>query len=262
MFILKNWHLNEYSYGCNASGNTFGNYKFYEGQFIHTSKIEKIYLAEKDVYILKTHSGSLYQVRESDIDPEYFEQTRRLLEKFEVTDSQSDSDELKKAEEVLLNKKSIVDNAASYALEHIGINELYLVVTGMDVLKAVFKNSGGIYEIKPRLHVGMFQDSVLITDFEYGTVDFRFFPNNISMEPYHWSDNLEKIHIRNIGKRDFMFLATDKNIVCKAGEITEIAKEEYSGEGLISPDAVNGKSLLSDMTEHFNAAPGCGGFKS
>ena len=104
----------------------------------------------------------------------------------------------------------------------------------------MYKHEGQVYEIPEKVHVGMFQDSVLITDWEHGNVDFRFFPN-YQMEPYHWSDGLEKIHIHNLDTREFYFKGTDGAICMKAGEITVVEKSAYRGEGLFSPDAVNGK---------------------
>ena len=79
---------------------------------------------------------------------------------------------------------------------------------------------------------------------EHGQVDFRYFPN-VNMQPYHWSDGLESVYIHNIDTYDFMFQGTKEDILCAQGNVTKIEKDNYTGEGLFSPDVVNGKCVLT-----------------
>lgn len=138
--------------------------------------------------------------------------------------------------------------AGEYVEQHVGNNEMYLVMEGMKVIKALFRHENSTYELKAQVHEGLYQDSVLITDWLHGYVDFRYFPRG-EMQPYHWSDGLEKIHIYNIGICDFFFKGTKENILCKVNEIVEISKQKYCGEMLLSPDAVNGKCMFTINAE-------------
>ena len=71
----------------------------------------------------------------------------------------------------------------------------------------------------------MFQNSILIRNSE---IDFRYFSNAI-LEPYCWSDGLEKIFINNVGNHDIMFRGQNWTVVteCKVNEITVIDKCTY-----------------------------------
>lgn len=119
---------------------------------------------------------------------------------------------------------------------------------GTDVIRAVFRAADGApVSVKPTVHVGMFQDSVLITDWEGGTVDFRYFPRGGRMEPYHVSDGLRTVKVRNLGERAVYFGKAAREAVCPPGKIAAVPAAEHDDEGLFSPDAVNGKSLFHQI---------------
>ena len=72
---------------------------------------------------------------------------------------------------------------------------------GVLTKEAYFKDSDGkITEITVTTHTGMFQDSYLVTDFDNGKVDFRYWDYPRGIKPYHWSDGLSAIRIENTGK--------------------------------------------------------------
>ena len=77
-----------------------------------------------------------------------------------------------------------------------------------------------------------------------GLCDWRIFPSVFSVQPYHWSDGLKAVHIENAGE-PFVFKGSCGDIVCKSGEVTVVKEEDFVGEGLFSPDTVNGKCLSS-----------------
>ena len=78
-------------------------------------------------------------------------------------------------------------------------------------------------QIHPCVHTGMFQDSILITDWNQGCIDFRCYPDGC-IKPYCWSGELEKIFVHNIGGT-IDFIGTKETYICISGEITEISKE-------------------------------------
>ena len=98
--------------------------------------------------------------------------------------------------------------------------------------------------IKPYLHVGTFQDSVLYmknaeTD-DSCSLDFRYFPRN-DIETYSWSDNIKYAVIKNTLEKEIIF----NNERIQPGE-TKIFTPKNHREGLFSPDCHNGKSVLSE----------------
>ena len=247
MLELKQWSLKKREKDgiFYANGNVYGHYRLSDGDYIHTSYIVNGYLLEKGVYVFETYSGSLYQLSESEMNAALSENTKRILEKVEWKKADDIRERLDHANNEFEKRvrEDVVNNAKDWAEANLGNGELYLIMESMKVLKALYKVEEQTYEISVKVHSGMFQDSVLITDWENGNVDFRFFPN-FQMEPYHWSDGLEKLHIYNIALKSFGFKGTDSEILCEAGKITTVNKTAYRGEGLFSPDAVNGKCVF------------------
>lgn len=252
MLTLKNWDIRKTRGGhLYANGNVYGHYRLEDEDFIHTSNIERIYRLEGNRYIFETRSGSLYQLEEAEMDSKRSEKTKELMSEMEIIDNDTSIiARVNKSGEEFFEKKqareSTLENAINWSEQNMNNIELYLVMDKMYVLKAVAKCENSVYEIIPSDHIGMFQDSVLVTDWEYGNVDFRYFPNAL-MEPYHWSDGLNNIYINNIGSIDIVFKGTDEEIVCEIGKITKIGKHVYRGEGLFSPDIVSGKCALKHL---------------
>ena len=117
-------------------------------------------------------------------------------------------------------------------------------IAGYTALIAFYKDeNNATEEVTIDCHVGMFQDSILIQNWE--KVDFRFFPREFhQIEPYHWSDGLERIHFENIGEKA-VFQGSKETIELPTNSITVVESSAYRGEGLFSPDCVNGKSAFS-----------------
>lgn len=82
-------------------------------------------------------------------------------------------------------------------------------------------NEKELKEIQIAKHLGMFEDSVLITDFE-NNVDFRFFFNPNEIRPYSWNEELKTIKIYNFG-HDINFSHEDKEVQVKRNELTVIS---------------------------------------
>ena len=97
--------------------------------------------------------------------------------------------------------------------------------------------------VKPYIHVGMFQDSVLYMkyrqDEEDTALDFRYFPKGTLMETYSWSDNIKQAVIKNM--KGYSIFFNEQEVL--PGE-TKIFTPEGHVQGLISPDCYNGKSAL------------------
>lgn len=254
--ILLDWYLRKANFVEGefvfAQGTVFGHHKLRDDLRINTSVIQKIYLLKDESFVLETKSGSFYNVQKSDIKPEELDSTIKLMEQFEILDGSHIEEKVKaetqKARERQEKRKKVLENLEEIAKSSMDEDGLYLCISGMETLKAILKKGNAFREIAPYTHVSYSQDSILITDWNDGDVDFRYFPKR-NMEPYHWSDGLDNLYIHNIDDKSFDFCGSDRKIECKSGEITKIPHSEYRGEGLFSPDAVNGKSIFTKMSE-------------
>lgn len=139
-----------------------------------------------------------------------------------------------------LKQKKEEDNTRLISIVKDKENSIYLEVSNISYGNTLAYNiNGETGVIEPEIHVGMFQDSILYM--LENKVDFRYFPKGTLMEIYSWSDNIERVIIKNIKKYD---IKVDEQLI-KAGDTVEINKNDYRC-GLISPNCVNGSSLLID----------------
>ena len=248
MIQLTDWYFSKHNLkGTNkkcyiAHGFVSGHPEIEDGTHIDTSIIEQIKLDKiNNRLLMYTHSKNEYELLFADIYLEEFKKIQGYLHKFDIP-------ALSLSECKKLQEKSKIEKIAK-ADSILKNNELYLKMVGVFVRKAFFKNNEGkVREIPVKPHIGMFQDSYLITDWEKHEVDFRYFDDIRSIRPYHWSDGLEAIQIENAGSTDLLFFSDD-NLLCKAGEITLIESTQFGREGLFSPDVVNGKCICSEDIE-------------
>lgn len=166
------------------------------------------------------------------------------INKFEIEGNKEYIDEITKIielstigkkelqEERILENKRLISEADKYS------NCIYLEVSNIsegDTLAYNVRDEKGV--IKPLLHVGMFQDSVLYMKDDL--VDFRYFPRGMGLEIYSWSDNIECLRVKNMKNYD---ITVDKQII-RPGETVIIDNNNYNC-GLISLNCVDGKSIL------------------
>lgn len=236
MYRLKEWFLDTSTNGLSGRGNCYDNPNFFSGDFITTSHIKRIEVENEEERLkLFTKSGSCYVLDYADINDSEIESTQKVLKGMNVAIDLQRCIALKE-ERIRAAKKKVAE-----LLKH---NELYVIMTGTQgVTEAYFKRKDdAIVPVSVSVHMGMFRDSIIVA--ANGLCDWRIFPSLFDVEPYHWSDNLEAVHIENIGE-NFMFVGSNGEILCKSGVVTVIKSDQYVGEELISPDAVNGKCLLS-----------------
>lgn len=106
--------------------------------------------------------------------------------------------------------------------------ELLLIMAGGNVIAGYYKKKGGeVVEADIRVHQGMIQDSVLV---QYaGDIDFRFFPqgwNCDEIQPYQWSESIDRIIISNVGEK-LKFISSDDILVCEQGEELVVERGDY-----------------------------------
>lgn len=222
MYILLNWVLrNSPQIGIIAEGNVINNPKFYSGQNIFTSKIERVSIDnENKQFIFTTHSGSNYIAKFEEINIELIKEIEYNFEFINIH-----NDYLAICKSAYKDKK---ERLKKYIIDILNPNELYIEMVGIVFKKAFFMtNKREIKEIPITRHIGTFQDSVLITDFYEGTVDIRFWDINYNtIQPYRWSEGLEAIKIYNFGD-DIIYNNDEVKIVLKRNELIEIKYDNY-----------------------------------
>lgn len=238
MYTMKNWYLDPYNDKFRCRGHCYGNPRFFSGEFVTTSYIVSIEVEDDEERLkLFTKSGSCYILGYADISESAVEQTEKALKSMGVALDLQRCVRLKE------------DRLKTFKVELAGLlkpNELYVVMTGgLGIVEAYFKSEEDVVQMPVRVHTGTFQDSIYVSDYATGLCDWRIFPNVFCVQPYHWSDNIQAVHINNVGD-EFYFKGTSREILCKSGEVTVIKHEDYVGEGLLSPDAVNGKCVFFD----------------
>lgn len=236
---LYNWSLYDYRGFAKAHGRVFGHpsYKVADGISVDTSPVQDAAVVDGTLVLL-TLSGTEYHLRPEEIDPDRTEVTAENLAFFGVeTGFVEDCLRARRAEDARLMEEE------GRLLEP---GELLLTTCWNRTIRALFRAAdGALVSVQPAVHGGMFQDSILITDREGGRVDFRYFPTGSGnrIEPYHISDGLRVIKLHNLGGPTVFFGNAECEVRCPPGEITAIQAAEHDREGLVSPDAVNGKGL-------------------
>lgn len=238
MLTLKNWnldypHFNDWNV---AWGLVSDHPSLPADGLIHTSPVAEAELVD-GVLLLTTASDHLYTLLPEWFDPNYQESTAACLERLGLDAGFADAcvQARTEADQVRLAEDG----------REMGPGELLLEVIGVTALQALFLTAEGQpVPLRPMLHLSMTQDSVLFADWENRTVDFRYWPRQGRIVPYHISDGLHTVKIRNLGGGPVIFGREGKEVMCPAGEVTAIPAAEHDREGLFSPDAVNGKSIF------------------
>lgn len=242
MPTLFHWRLNAREDSTVlARGLVSGHPKLPDGFSCRTSPVQTARM-EDGVLTLVTATGHRYVLRPEAVAPDRLEETAAGLERLGLDPGLAERwGQLRQEEDARRQARLTAELAPG---------ELLLEVVGSNALSAFFRAARGeLREVKPDVHVGMFQDSVLVTDWEGGEVDFRYFPMGNRLEPYHISDGLTAIRLSNLGGAETAFGAAGRETRCPAGEVTLLPMAEHEAEGLLSPDAVNGKGLFSKLKE-------------
>lgn len=243
MFRLRNWYLEDAGDFIRGFGECYGNPRFCEGYYIHTSRVQKIETEEQSLKLF-TKSGSCYVAAFKDANEHVLEHTQKALQLMGIP---FDVEKCK-----MLMRQRTEDEKCQVS-KAIYSSELYVKMAGgRSVLSAYFKMADSVVvEISVVRHESFYSDdSILVTDWKNGLCDWRIFPMGDIVRPYHWSDGLKAVSIENIGD-DFIFKGSSRDILCKHGTITRITDKEYVGEELLSPDAVNGKNILRTENKYY-----------
>lgn len=219
MYMLLNWSLRDVpGVGVILTGNVINNIKFYNGQNITTSKIKEVCIdGENKQFNFITHSGSNYIAKFEDININLINGIEYMFNLINISKDYVDI-----CKKLYKDKE---DRLKKYVREILKPNELYIEIIGIVFKKAFFMtDKREIKEIPIRVHIGTFQDSVLITDFNNNSIDIRFWDiNNNAICSYQWNEELKSIKIYNLGN-DITYETNEVNIIIKQNKLTEIKR--------------------------------------
>lgn len=253
MHLAKFILVHTFCLWAQCSTHSHSKAKLPDGMHIHTSAVQEMAVEEGGL-VLVTYSGTRYVLKPEGIHPRCGEDAAshpemgRDIGKETVSSLEQFGIGAGFMEDCLRARREADARLMEEEGRLLEPEELLLTTRDVSVVRALFRTADGTpVSVEPTIHSGMFQDSILVTDWKCGTVDFRYFPMGDRMEPYHISDGLKVIKVRNIGNRPVYFGKPGREVICPPGELTAIPAAEHDDEGLFSPDAVNGKGLYQTM---------------
>lgn len=238
MTKLAKWHVEEILESFVLGGFTVkDDDRFLAGSSILTSMIDTVEVDEANkAFIFHTMSGSEYLCSFEDIriSARFAEFSKDNLERMSISRAFVD-EAIKLAHE---KERIFVEWLEANVLD----GDLFLEAGAGGIISVHFKYQGRVHRLSSQIHMGMFKDSYLYQ--LSGVVDFRHYEFcGGQVNTYHMSDSIKRLVVNNIGSRP----VTIDGIVYEHGMTATCVTEENHPEGLVSPDAFNGKGLFSDF---------------
>ncbi|MCI8661052.1 MAG: hypothetical protein HFG54_12560 [Lachnospiraceae bacterium] len=223
MYELKKWQLSCRGEKVVGKGRCYGNPKFCEGCFIHTSAVVEAKLSEdRDRIFLTTRSGNQYVLFLGEMDEGAKEIT---WEGAKVLGLSLDRERC----------LSLLQQAQQERREYLeGILkpcEMYVKLNGaLMTAEAYYRTEQGeLLELEAGCHVGMFTDSVLVGGFGWNqkkcSCEWRYMICGSGISCYFWDGELDAVRIFNEGQ-DFIAEDSGRKILCKEKEITVLNRKE------------------------------------
>ena len=244
MTKLAKWHVEEILENFVLGGFTVkDDDRFLACSSILISMIDTVEVDEPNkAFIFHTMSGSEYLCPFEDIrwTDRFAEFSKDNLERLKVVSHFVD-EAIKLAHE----KESFLVTKLESELSN---GDLYLELGAGGIISVHFKYLDGVHRISSREHLGMFVDSYLYC--LSGVVDFRHYAFcGGQVNTYHMSDSIKRLVVNNIGGKP---VTIDKKVYESGTTITCVTEENHP-EGLVSPDAFNGKSWMTDFVKEGNS---------
>ncbi len=244
MTKLAKWHVEEILENFVLGGFTVkDDDRFLACSSILISMIDTVEVDEPNkAFVFHTMSGSEYLCSFEDIriTQRFAEFSKDNLERLKVVSHFVD-EAIKLAHE----KESFLVTKLESELSN---GDLYLELGAGGIISVHFKYLDGVHRISSREHLGMFVDSYLYC--LSGVVDFRHYAFcGGQVNTYHMSDSIKRLVVNNIGGKP---VTIDKKVYESGTTITCVTEENHP-EGLVSPDAFNGKSWMTDFVKEGNS---------
>ena len=219
MYELKKWQLNCRGEKVIARGRCYGNPKFHEGCFIHTSPVMKAELSEEKI-VLTTRSGSHYELSFGEIDESEKELTGEAAEALGLSLDM---------ERCLSLWQQARERKREYLAEILNPSEMYIKLDGELMAEEAFYRTGQgeIIELIIRRHMGMFTDSVIVGGLEWNrrecSCEWRYMICGSGISVYFWNGQLDVVRIFHEGP-DFVAGDLGREILCRRNEITAVER--------------------------------------
>lgn len=204
-----------------------------EGANIHTSRICHVERAG-DSLQMETFSGSIYHLQMRERSPRAHEaETLDPAQLGLPADFWAQCARARK-------EASRAEEAELQPL--ISPGTLFMRIVSTSILSALWMGTDArIHDASVKIHSGMFQDSYLIRSAyreakETGNADIRFFavpffPAWVRLEPYHISEGIKSLLVRNEGCTNIAVGSESKNILCLPGMTTSVPIRDQSCNG-------------------------------
>lgn len=263
--LMKNWEidflLNDYANEYNLNGVAEDHPKLGKNVFVaYTSQLKNAFIKDDTLYY--ETKNTLYVCPLKYIDRKKLlskyskEELLSILNKLEEVSSDIDfvikaqveialynnhiedfvlSDFSKKVYEIaLMGEKDLIEDEVRERDRLLNIvsnpnflNSVYIEVSKIaygDTL--AFNINGELGIIKPSQHTGMFQDSILYSNYKEPRFDIRYFPYGDSFSFYAWSKNIEKVILKN-EKKYPIYVGTGNSYEILPNETITIKREDY-----------------------------------
>ncbi len=221
MYILKNWYFEKFNDQYRIWGNAYGNERFPEGQWIHTSVIKELRCERGALIILTEHSSysAKFNSHQS-LDQRVLRQALRDFlwpEDKDVYDKIVSAVKRKEAHETEIPTPEECDTYAILSFSSDILNGF----VSLDLKKRKKKFHTVAYD----LHKGMFQDYIEVADYEMD-YSFRFFSftrNAFQFDP--WPPKYTPVFLRNVGKETIYASTVYGDFEVPAGETVMLSTE-------------------------------------
>lgn len=202
-YVLKNWYFEKKDDQYRVWGNAYGNERFPEGQWIHTSEIKAL-KPERGMLLIRTENSS-YTAKFSEHQSQDRRVLRQALRDFVWPDDKEVYEKIAYAVRRKEKKeKELPDPETSDPCAVLTFSSD--ILNGFVSLDLTRKHKH-YHTVSYDLHKGMFQDYIEVSDYELD-YNFRFFcfhKNAFQFDP--WSEKYAPVFIRNIGK-DTIYAST------------------------------------------------------
>lgn len=223
--VLQN--VPEYKGHDRAHGIVKGHHRFSDGEYIHTSRIEKFYTeVEEGRFVITTHSGSRYELKFEEIDGKRVSDTMKVLGKYEVpigVFTICGSAAQRNCARKEMEEKEAAERRIREADDMISEEELWLVI-GDKQNYACYKNKEGkMEEVPVGLNVGIFEERHCIRiPHEKKMLDFYAMKlGGYSIEPCEVR-GLETVWLKNESRCDVELTWDEKTYLCEKMDVKKI----------------------------------------
>lgn len=220
MLTLFQWDLTMRRGAPVGVGIVSGHQKLMEGTDVHTSPIFHVARAANNLQ-METASGSVYHLQMKEWSPR-----TGKAESLDAGLLGLPADFWAQCAQV---REAASETERADLQPFMKPGTLFMRTVGTHILSACWAGMDSrIWDAAVSIHLGMFQDSYLITGSHEGfsacdNVDFRLFPMRNRLEPYHISQGIKSLLVCNEGETDIVLGSSRKNILCPSGIITPIS---------------------------------------